>query len=127
MSFTTSSSRFPGQDLADLVFFRVDVVLAHQRRDVTERGVGLVLLLDEAAEHPQVAGERLGLGAEQQRRDLRRVPLAVPVNAPVALLDPDQGPRDVEVDELVALRVQVHALAGQVAGDEHADGRRGLA
>ena len=63
------------------------------------------------------------VGVEQQGRDLRRVPLPVPVDAAVALLDPDQGPRDVVVDELVALRVQVHALAGQVAGDEHADGR----
>ena len=116
----------PGQHLADLVLLGADVVLAHQRRGVAERGVRLVLLLDEAAEHPQVTGERLGLGVEQQRRDLRRVPLAVSVDAAVALLDPDQGPRDVVVDELVALLVQVHALAGQVAGDEHADGRRGL-
>ena len=116
-------ARLPGQHLADLVLFSADVVLAHQRRGVAERGVRLVLLLDEAAKHPQVAGERLGLGVEQQRRDLRRVPLAVPVNAAVALLDPDQGPRDVVVDELVALLVEVHALAGQVAGDQHADGR----
>ena len=50
----------PGQHLADLVLLGADVVLAHQRRGVAQRGVRLVLLLDEAAKHPQVAGERLG-------------------------------------------------------------------
>ena len=52
------------------------------------------------------------VGAEQQGGDLRRVPLPVAVDAAVALLDPDQAPRDVEVDQLVALGVQVHALGG---------------
>ena len=80
-----------------------------------------MLLLDEAGQDPQVTGERLGVRVEQQRRDLRRVPLLVAVDAAVALLDPDQAPRDVEVDQLMALGVQVHALGGQVAGDEHAD------
>ena len=110
-----------GQHLADLLFLLADVVLAHQRGDVAERGVGLVLLVDQAAQHPQVARERLGVGVEQQRGDLRRVPLAVPVDAPVALLDPDQAPRDVEVDQLVALGVQVDALGGDVAGDQDPD------
>ncbi len=41
---------------------------------------------------------------EEQGRDLRRVLLAVAVDAAVALLDADERPRDVEVDELVALQ-----------------------
>ena len=47
----------------------------------------------------------------------RTVPLAVAVDAAVALLDADQAPRDVVVDQLVALQVQVDALGGDVAGD----------
>ena len=61
-------------------------------------------------------------GFQQQRGDLRRVPLAVAVDAAVALLDPDQAPRDVEVDQLMALRVQVDAFGGEIAGDEDPDG-----
>jgi hypothetical protein len=69
-----------GQDPADLLFLLAYVVLAHQRGDVAERGVGLVLLGDQAAQHPQVARERLGVRVKQQRGDLWRVPLAVPVD-----------------------------------------------
>ena len=62
---------------------------------------------------------------EEQRGDLRRVLLPVAVDAAVALLDADQAPRDVVVDQVVALRVQVDALGGDVAGDQDPD-RRGL-
>ena len=61
---------------------------------------------------------------EDQRRDQRRVLLPVAVDAAVALLDADEAPRDVVVDQLVALRVQVDALGGDVAGDQHADRAR---
>ena len=49
--------------------------------------------------------------------------LPVSVDAAIALLDPDQTPRDVEVNEFVALLVQVDSLAGDVTGDQYADGR----
>ena len=58
---------------------------------------------------------------EQQRGDPRAVLLAVAVDAAVALLDADQAPRDVEVDQVVALQVQVDALGGDVAGDQDPD------
>ena len=80
-------------------------------------------LLDQPGQHPQVAGEPLAGRVEQQRGDPRRVLLPVPVDAAVALLDPDQAPRDVVVDQLVALGVQVDALGGDVAGDQHPDRR----
>ena len=50
--------------------------------------------------------------------------LTVAVDAAVSLLDADEAPRDVEVDELVALGVEVHTLGRDVAGDEHADRAR---
>ncbi len=56
----------------------------------------------------------LGIGFQNEGGDLRRVALAVPVDAAGALLDPDRGPRDVEVDELVALQVGIHALGGHI-------------
>ena len=37
--------------------------------------------------------------------------LPVPVDAPVALLERDQRPRQIDVDQVVALLVEVHALA----------------
>ena len=55
-----------------------------------------------------------------------RLPLAVPVDPAVALLDPDQAPRDVEVDQLVALGVQVDTFGGEVAGDQNPNRRGGL-
>src|SRR5690606_29219276 len=61
-------------------------------------------------------------GFEDQGGDDRGLALAVAVDAAVALFDADQRPRDVVVDQVVALGVQVHALGGDVAGDQDADG-----
>ena len=55
-----------------------------------------------------------------------RVLLAVTVDASVSLFDADEAPWDVEVHEIVALCVQVHALGGDVSRDEHVDRRGGL-
>ena len=57
-------------------------------------------------------------GGEDQRAELRLVLLPVAVDAAVALLDADQAPRDVVVDQVVALLVQVDALGGDVAGEQ---------
>ena len=93
-------------------------------RSVAEGSVRLVLALDQALQHPHVAGEPVVRWAEQQRRDLRGVPLAVAVDTSVSLFDADEAPRDVEVHELVALCVQVHTFGGDIASDEHSN-RRG--
>ena len=60
----------------------------------------------------------VGLGGEDQRGELGLVFLPVAVDPAVALLDPDQRPRQVVVDEVVALAVHVHPLGGHVAGEQ---------
>ncbi len=85
----------------------------------------LPLTLQQPAQHPQVAGECLAVGIEQQGGDLRGMPLPEPVDAPVALFDPDQAPRNVEVDQLVTVGMQVDALGGDVASHQDPD-RAGL-
>ncbi len=65
--------------------------------------MGLLLALEQGASALEVAREPLVVRLEQQRRDAWRLLLPVPVDAAVALLDPDQAPRDVEVHQLVAL------------------------
>jgi hypothetical protein len=40
------------------------------------------------------------------------------IDTPVALLDPDQAPRQIVVDQMVAFPVQVHALGGHVPGEQ---------
>ena len=82
----------------------------------------LVLPLDQSGQDADVAGEPLASTGSSSRVVISRaVLLAVAVDAAVALLDADQAPRDVVVDQVVALRVQVDALGGDVAGDEHPD------
>src|SRR5205823_631831 len=44
-----------------------------------------------------------------------------PGDATVALLDADEAPRDVDMHQVVALLVQVDALAGDITGDQHPD------
>src|SRR5690625_153671 len=82
-----------------------------------------MLAVDEAGEHAEIAGEALGVRFEQERRDLWALALAIAVDAAIALLDANQRPRNVEVNEVVALRVQVHALGGDIARDEDANWR----
>ena len=111
----------PGEHLADRVLFTGDVVLAHEGRHVAQGAVRFLLALEEAAQDAEVAGELLGRRVEEQGGDLGRVLLAVAVDAAVALLDADQAPRNVEVDQFVALGVQVDAFGRDVARDQHAD------
>ena len=112
--------RARGQRPADLVLFTADVVLASSGRRRRPVPCGprapFAISRDNTRRSPRTA--RRGRSG---RDDPRRVLLAVAVDAAVALLDADQAPRDVEVDQLVALRVQVDAFGGDVAGDQHAD------
>jgi hypothetical protein len=62
------------------------------------------------------------VGREQHGADVGRVLLAVAVDAAVALLDGDERPRQVEVDEVVALAVEVDALRRHVAGEQEPHG-----
>lgn len=55
---------------------------------------------------------------QQHGPELGFMDLSVAVDTPVALLDPDQTPRQVPVQEVVTLPVQVHALRGAVTGQQ---------
>ncbi len=96
--------------------------------------VGIVLLTDglHCAEHlvnhrltvknplrdVPVVERTLNAGSEDHRAELRRVLLSIAVNAAVALFDPNQAPRQVPMDQVVALAVQVHALGRPVTGQQ---------
>ena len=74
------------------------------------------------------AGHEVGVGGVGRRvvvgdevEDLRLAGLAVPVDPADALLQPRRVERDVEVDQAVAVRLQVDALAGGVGGEQHPD------
>jgi hypothetical protein len=62
-----------------------------------------VLLFDEALEHAEVAAQALVGGDREQIVDLWLVGLAVAIDPAVALLEGDERPGDVEVDEAVAV------------------------
>ena len=83
----------------------------------------LVFLLDQLASTRMSPANRSLVGSSSSAVIRGGMPLPVPVDAAVALLDADQAPRDVVVDQVVALGVQVHALGGDVAGDQHPDRR----
>ncbi len=64
-------------------------------------------------------GLELGIaGDRQQIDDLRRLLLAETVDATVALLQRDQRPGQIEVDQVVALAVQVHTLRRHVTSEQ---------
>ena len=91
--------------------------------------------LDDLAEAAQLALDRLRL-ADQRPQDAVLDPLEVDevvavdlgaglelaVDPAVALLHPARVPGDVDVEEVVAMRLEVQALAGRVGGDQDADG-----
>jgi len=106
-----------GDRPSDLVLLLGGRVEAHERAGVAERAVRLVLLVKQPREHTEVPLDIRMAGGEQERADLRALALAVAVDAPVALLDGDEAPRQVEMDQLVALPVQVHAFGSDVAGE----------
>ena len=79
------------------------------------------LLLHLAEEEAQILRVRGGLLDGGELVDLRRLFLAVAVDAADALFQAGRVERDVEVDEPVAVRLQVDPLAGGVGGDQDPD------
>ena len=110
-----------GDPLDDVGLLGLGVLEAEQRADIAEVLVGLVLLLDQALQHPQIAAELIVGGDREEVVDLRLAGLAVAVDPAVALLQGDQRPGDVEVDQAVAVVVEVDPLGGRVRGEEHPD------
>ena len=87
--------------------------------------MGVILLVDEASHKVEVPAH-LGVGRLQgQGADRRPVALPITIDASVALLDPNEAPRQIEVHELVTLAMQVHTLRRDVAGEEDAYGSVG--
>ena len=68
----------------------------------------------QLADDTHVAGDRLVGGAVDEVSDLGRELLAIAVDPAIALLKSDERPREVEVNQVVALLVQVHAFRGDV-------------
>ena len=91
----------------------LDVVVDHPR-EAAELALDRVGLADEHLEHAVLGA----LGQhEVVAADLRgRLELAV--DPPVALLDPPGVPRQVEVEEVGAVGLEVEPLAGGVGGDQ---------
>ena len=76
-------------------------------------------LLGDATQEGQVAGIPARVGDGREVVDLRREPLAVPVDAADPLLEPRRVERHVVADQAVTVGLQVDALACGVRGDEH--------
>ena len=66
-----------------------------------------------------VGGVRRGRGVRHEVVDLRLCGLPVAVDAADALLQPRRVERDVEVDQPVAVGLQVDAFTGGVGGQQH--------
>ena len=93
----------------------------HEYRRVADVLVGLFVLVFQHFEDPRVAADGLVGALRDQVRDLRCGCLSVAVDPPVALLENHQGPRHVEMDQSVALVVQVDAFRGNIRTDQQAD------
>ena len=91
---------------------------AEQRGGLTERLVGLMLTFEQPGEDPDVAGAVRMIGLEHERPDVGAVGLAVTVDATVSLLDGDERPRKIEMNQMVTFAVKVHTLRCHVAGEQ---------
>ncbi len=104
--------------LHDALLLGRGIVQLHQPANVAKVVVSPVLLLDEHLENAKVP-TNLGVHRRaQQVVNLRLVLLAIPVDAPVALLERNERPRDVEVHHAVTEVVQVDALGGSVRSEQ---------
>ena len=96
-------------------------VRAHEDARIADVFPGRVVALDEPFEDAKVALDLLLLRMSDEVPDVRLALLSVPVDAPVALLELQQRPGDVEVDQLVREVVEVQPLGREVRGQEDAD------
>ena len=113
---------FAGLDrLGDDVLLPFFDVRAHEDARIADVFAGRVVALDEPFEDAQVALDLLLLRMSDEVPDVRLALLSVPVDAPVALLELQQRPGDVEVDQLVREVVEVEPLGREVRGQEDAD------
>ena len=109
----------PGEQVLDqAVLFFAGGELAGDALGGAEAVVRLFLAVQQLLGDGGVVLGAVGLGGEDQRGELGLVFLPVAVDPAVALLDADQRPRQVVVDEVVARAVHVHALGGHVSGEE---------
>ena len=95
----------PGEEVLDqAVLFLAGGELAGDALGGAEAVVRLFLTVQQLLGDGGVVLGAVGLGGEDQRGELGLVFLPVAVDPAVALLDADQRPRQVVVDEVVALR-----------------------
>ena len=78
-------------------------------------------LLGDPSEEVHVGGICRGVADGNEVEHLRVLGLAIAVDAADALFEARRVPRDVEVHQAVAVRLQVDALTRGVRGDEHAN------
>ena len=107
----------PGGDrFGDDRFFPSRITCAEEDGRVAHALLCGNILLDQLLEDPHLADSRVaafrdGIG------DLGRPVLAVPIDPAVPLLESEKRPGQVEMDEPVALKMQVQALGRHVRGD----------
>ncbi len=111
--------RTAAQEILDeTVFFLLRVIQPGDAFRGAQALVRGLLPFEELLRHRCVVlRTRYGRG-EDERTELWWIDLAVPVDAAIALLNPDQAPRDVVVDKVMAFPVQVHAFGRDVGGQQ---------
>ena len=113
------------QRLGDRILLETRGMKTHQRPCLTERPVRLELAGQQLGQHPGVATDPSVVGAHDQRPNIGGVLLAVAVDSAVPLLDRDERPGEIEVDQVVTLPMQVDAFGCHVAGQQQANRRLG--
>ena len=85
--------------------------------------MGLFVLLDQHLQNASVAPDRWVRALGQQINDLGITTLPISVHPSVALREDHEGPGDVEVDEPVALMVEIDAFGRHVGSQEEPEWR----
>ena len=98
------------------------VVGPEEGRGIPDAVAGRLVLLDQLLKDPDIAADLRLDRLRDEVPDMRLPILAVPVDAPVALLEGQEGPGKVEVDQLVREVVQVQAFGRHVGSQQDADG-----
>lgn len=111
-------ARFDG--FADGNFFVLGRMQAGKLGRITNVLLHLGVLLDEDFQDALVAVNLWMLALGEQVIKLRLFFLAVAVNASVALLEREQRPRDVKVNQPMAEVVEIDTLGSDIGSDEQA-------